>query len=524
MNEIIYQKTYQEYKAELDGELQRTAEGFVKIGYLLKVARDTNILAESGYANVTEFAQEEYNIDKTQVSRFIHINDKFSEGGYSDRLAENYRGFGYAKLTIMLQLPETLAEELTPDFSKSEIQDIKEEVDAEKKISDIEVMLEGEAETTADIEDDLQKTIKQMGEDDPKLYADIWQQYRTDAWGVDALQEMLAPAGQKLFSVRIKGIGRKQMLAKDKVNGNEIVLIDLRTSEKKRYTWEDVQKAWETITAAEHEKGYEGAWEVTYYAEWPLRQKEEPKKEQVAPVQQKSEKKKESKVKKAQVKAEKPKQSTLHEIEKSIPEPSTVEQEKCDEDVVHQDSGQEKEAEQIPGQDNILNHREYLPGEMAETVINTECGEVSDKQPDNMDQKGNGEDATDSTYGQDTAYTEGAGNSVDDRESGGNAGISGETEGTESKWLQEHHEGDGASESGGCATDHAVELTEEEWEELWDSIDENIGELICFSANHLTYKAVENKIQKEELENAYKNAIAMAAALERMLNGKKYTA
>ena len=54
MEQIIeYQKTYQEYKAELDGELQRTAEGFVRIGYLLKVARDTNILKESGYTNVT---------------------------------------------------------------------------------------------------------------------------------------------------------------------------------------------------------------------------------------------------------------------------------------------------------------------------------------------------------------------------------------------------------------------------------------------------------------------------------------
>ena len=54
MEEITYQKTYQEYKAELDGELQKTAEGFVRIGYLLKVARDTDILAESGYATVTE--------------------------------------------------------------------------------------------------------------------------------------------------------------------------------------------------------------------------------------------------------------------------------------------------------------------------------------------------------------------------------------------------------------------------------------------------------------------------------------
>lgn len=326
MNEIVdYRKTYLEYKAELDGEFQKTAEGFVRIGYLLKVARDTNILAESGYANVTEFAKEEYNIDKTQVSRFIHINDKFSEGGYSDHLEEHYKGFGYAKLTIMLQLPDELNEELTPDYSKTEIQAIKDEVDAEREITDIEVVLEGESETTTIIEEDLGKTIKQLGEDDPQLYADIWQQSRKDSWSIDSLQELLAPAGQKLYSVRIKGIGRKQMLAKDQDNGNEIVLIDLRTSEKKRYTWEEVQQAWAAITAGEE---CEKTWESIYFAEWPLKAKEVQKKEQIAPVQPKKEKKpdrkKESKVQKAPMKKETKKSERVEETSEPLEEQNAV--------------------------------------------------------------------------------------------------------------------------------------------------------------------------------------------------------
>ena len=59
MEEITRYKSYEEYKKELDGELQKTAEGFVRIGYLLKVARDTNVLAESGYKSVAEFAEAE---------------------------------------------------------------------------------------------------------------------------------------------------------------------------------------------------------------------------------------------------------------------------------------------------------------------------------------------------------------------------------------------------------------------------------------------------------------------------------
>ena len=56
MEQITAYKSYQEYKHELDTELTKTAEGFVRIGYLLKVARDTDILKESSYANVVDFA------------------------------------------------------------------------------------------------------------------------------------------------------------------------------------------------------------------------------------------------------------------------------------------------------------------------------------------------------------------------------------------------------------------------------------------------------------------------------------
>ena len=63
MNEVLYTKTFSEWQQELDTELVRSAESFVKIGYLLKVARDTDILANTGYANVVEFAKARYGLD-----------------------------------------------------------------------------------------------------------------------------------------------------------------------------------------------------------------------------------------------------------------------------------------------------------------------------------------------------------------------------------------------------------------------------------------------------------------------------
>lgn len=48
MDIVECKKSYKEFKAELDAEMNRVANGFVRIGYALKVARDTSILYESG--------------------------------------------------------------------------------------------------------------------------------------------------------------------------------------------------------------------------------------------------------------------------------------------------------------------------------------------------------------------------------------------------------------------------------------------------------------------------------------------
>ena len=128
MNEVLDNWKYQDFKVALDVEIKEAAAGFVRIGYLLKIARDTRVLEESGYATVADFAKAEYGLSKDVVSRYIAINDKYSENGYSDKLQERYQNFGVAKLAEMLTLPEAIAEELTPAITRNEIQEIKHEL------------------------------------------------------------------------------------------------------------------------------------------------------------------------------------------------------------------------------------------------------------------------------------------------------------------------------------------------------------------------------------------------------------
>ena len=200
MDELTITKDYRAFKAELDSEIKREAEGFVKIGYLLRLARETDILQQSEYENVNDFAKKEYGLDPSQVSRFISINERFSEGGYSAKLEDKYEGFGVAKLSIMLQLPDAINEELTPEYTKAEINTLREEVKEEAKTSDLEVMMEPQAD------DPITAAITGILELEPFLEEKLFAAYKTG--NPDTYKDIFAPSGTAIKSVRVEGMGR----------------------------------------------------------------------------------------------------------------------------------------------------------------------------------------------------------------------------------------------------------------------------------------------------------------------------
>lgn len=316
--------TYSEFKTALDTEMNKAAESFVKIGYLLKIARDTDILAESGYNSLTEFAQAEYNLDKSQVSRFIAINDNYSVDGYSDRLRTEYTGYGYSKLAMMLTLPAAVVSELTPSYSKSDIQALKEEVAAEEAISPMEVYLEGEKEELEDASL-LYQAMYQLFLENPELYM-----HKTvDA---DALFDALAPAGESIYTVRIQGVGRIMISCKeDRVN-----LVNVRTNNVEICTWEQVTEEYTKLFGS-------CTWEERYGRPYPV--KSEPAAEKPVPVET---------VREA-VKEKKPKKPKVTKA-KVTSEPVITRCEAKSDEAPH---------EPIEGQDTIDEHPEYLPEQTA---------------------------------------------------------------------------------------------------------------------------------------------------------------
>lgn len=348
MNELEELKNYSEYKAALDKQIKESAEGFVKIGYLLKLAKDTDILKDSQYSNVIEFAKAEYGIDKTMVSRFISINDRFSENGNSPVLRTTYQGFGYAKLAIMLQLPDTLNEELTPEYSKREIQTLKEEIDKEKTISDLEIYAEGkDSEKT-----ELEQIVYKICEENIEVYERIYKAVTHEQLTSNSVINIFAPAGDMIYSVRVQGAGRKAVSFKQ---GEDVSVVSLRTSEKDTYNPQEVLNAVVNMIArniVDSKNDAKTVWQQIYGIEYP-------KKDEVAPVQQNGKTNSESKKPEKKMKVVKAKQEEIHNIKKSVPKVSPIEQSKELEKPIKTES--EHIDEQLEGQKNIEDYPEVMP-------------------------------------------------------------------------------------------------------------------------------------------------------------------
>lgn len=341
MIEIIPTGTFDEWQQALDTEFSKSAESFIRIGYLLKIARDTDILKDTPYANVIDYAKTRYGLDKTQVSRFIAINERFGSKEDDSALGDKYKGFGYAKLALMLNMPDEIIEEISPDYSKSEIEDIKKEIDEEKKISDIEILIEGKEECIKKL-NELEQVLHQLFHDNPELFMKI----HTSTYETAELIDIFAPAGEMIYSVRLQGVGR--LMLSIKADSGRITITNVRNMEKTEWNIEELAESVINIfSMAVDTEDPAKAWTSIYKEEYP-------KKAEVAPVQQeKPVQRKEKKVQKAKI--EKPK-------------PQPVE-------------------EQIPGQDNVLNHPEYLPENGNNKADSTENVQETDTFVDKQQEK-----------------------------------------------------------------------------------------------------------------------------------------
>ena len=379
MGEIIsYEERYRKYKQELDGAFTQAAEKFVLIGYLLREAAETDILRSSGYKNMEEFAYAEYGVDASQANRFININRRFSEGGNSKQLKQQYQGIGSSKLAVMLTIPDEINEVLPKNLTKEELKEIQAEVKAENQVSDIEVEIErAEAAAVTDKPmlppegSPLKRNLWQLGKEQEELFRKLWEicnkgQYPRSASIMDAL----IPQGDAVYTVRIPGERRTQII----INSDGATVINLKTLERSKYIPQDI--CYEVEELLNGGSSPEEQYKMLYCENMT------PEEPEVAPVQptdspkeKKPEKRKESRVTKANTEPKKkPKEPEKKPEQMTIPgaapdpapeEPETQVTDSCSgESEQKQNTDTMGTEEQVPGQTDLENDfPQYCPSE-----------------------------------------------------------------------------------------------------------------------------------------------------------------
>lgn len=232
--------------------------------------------------------------------------------------------------------------------------------------------------------------VFQLGKDNPKIYKELWEAVKKESETGKYFIRHLIPNGKAVYTVRIPGTGSHMLAITEE--SEDVKLLNLRdASQNEKYNKEDVEKAFGKIFF--NTGTWKESWEKEYGEILPAE-----KNAAVAPVQSKAAQRKESKVivtkKQEPVKSvqnipesvskaqesvpesketvsetaqEEKKEMTLNDVNPEIPAPDPkpieedVPEEKPD---VQQDTN-----EQIPGQDEIENHPEYMPEKKTDQQI-----------------------------------------------------------------------------------------------------------------------------------------------------------
>lgn len=380
MEEIMsYEERYRKYKQELDGAFTQAAEKFVLIGYLLREAAETDILRSSGYKNMEEFAYAEYGVDPSQANRFININRRFSEGGNSKQLKQQYRGIGSSKLAVMLTIPDEINEVLPKNLTKEELKEIQAEVKAENQVSDIEVEIEkAEAAAVTDKPmlppegSPLERNLWQLGKEQEELFRKLWMVCFMETASGNRnnaeIMDVLIPQGDAVYTVRIPGERRTQII----VNSEGAAVVNLKTLERNKYTEDQICLAVRSLIdgGSSPEEQYKMLYGEDLTPEEPEVapvQQDEPKKEK------KPEKRKESRVTKANTEKKKPKEPERKPEQMTIPgaapdpaqnEPETQANDSSyrETDADNQNTDTMESEEQVPEQTDLENDfPQYCP-------------------------------------------------------------------------------------------------------------------------------------------------------------------
>jgi hypothetical protein len=125
MNDELMMEYYKSSIDYITNDLKDLAQRYVRLGFHLHEVDVCKYYLFGGYSNVYDFAENEFGLKRSTVSRCVNIYFKFSDSGHI-YIDKKYEKFNYSQLCEMLSIKDDAKLRLIrPEMSIKEIRKIK---------------------------------------------------------------------------------------------------------------------------------------------------------------------------------------------------------------------------------------------------------------------------------------------------------------------------------------------------------------------------------------------------------------
>ena len=352
---------YIQSKNEIKQELGGIVKSFVRIGWQLTRIDKSQAFKHDGYNTISEFAKAEYGMNASGVTKFMKVYEKCSVSGDTPELQEQYRNFKFNVLAELIRLPEEDQKIFLPTDKREDIRELKD-FNKENKNNPMNLLDWKSAQST---EDKLHATIQEFFREKHGVLNTLYASEVYQTGNIKEMAQIINPGDSMSYR---KGTVFLMFHQED-------ITVKIFNGEMKTISWEQfftyVQEVF--AEAAAGAKTYENYFGIPEETPAPT-PKETPKpaskpvpehnvrpEPEIAPAQHSEPVENvENSVDKSQKTAVEQKEAEERENTSSdmqLEEPKT-ESENVEKS---QETALTEPETQIPGQDSIENHPEYMP-------------------------------------------------------------------------------------------------------------------------------------------------------------------
>lgn len=356
---------YIQSKNEIKQELGGIVKSFVRIGWQLTRIDKSGAYKHDGYNTIAEFARTEYGMNPSGVSRFMKVYEKYSVPGDTPELKEQYREFKFNNLVEMLQLTEEDQQIFHPEDKREDIRELKD-FNKENESNPMNLLDWKSAQST---EDKLHATIQEFFREKTGILNALYSSEAYQSGNIKEMAQIVNPGDSMSYR---KGTVFLMFHQED-------ITVKIFNGEMRNISWDQFFTYTREIfaEAAAGAKTYENYFGIPEKTHDPT-PKEIPKptskpvsnpipkhdvrpEPEIAPAQQPEPVEKvENSVDKSQKTAveQREENSRVNTMQEQVSEEPKTESENVEKS---QETALEEPEPQIPGQDNIINHPEYMP-------------------------------------------------------------------------------------------------------------------------------------------------------------------